>query len=112
MQADPQNDTCNPLRYVPNKPINIVAAVLYFLVAIALTYSAFTLSYEVELTDIDQIRYKANYMLVLTIGAYCEGLGFVFRLILRNNLHSTGIYIVQYLFVVLSVSTSLRSIQK
>ena len=28
---------CNPLRYVPNEAINIVAAVLYFIVAIILT---------------------------------------------------------------------------
>jgi hypothetical protein len=34
---------CNPLRYVPNEPINIVAAVLYFTVAIILTICAFSL---------------------------------------------------------------------
>jgi hypothetical protein len=45
-------------------------------------------------------------MLCLVIGAYCEGLGFVFRLVLRNNIHSNGVYIVMYLFVVLSVSPS------
>jgi hypothetical protein len=33
---------CNPLRYVPNEPINIVAAVLYFIVAIILTICAFS----------------------------------------------------------------------
>jgi hypothetical protein len=52
---------------------------------------------------LDTIKQRANYMLCLVIGAYCEGLGFVFRLVLRNNLHSSGIYIVMYLFIVLSV---------
>ena len=44
-------------------------------------------------------------MLCLVIGAYCEGLGLVFRLMVRSDVHSTGKYIVMYLFVVLSVST-------
>lgn len=43
-------------------------------------------------------------MLVLVIGTYCEAIGLVLRVVLRNNLHSQGLYIVQYLFVVLSVS--------
>lgn len=42
-------------------------------------------------------------MLCLVIGTYTEGLGLVLRIVLRNNLHSEGIYIAQYLFVVLSV---------
>ena len=43
-------------------------------------------------------------MLCLIIGAYCEGLGLCFRLMVRSDVHSTGKYIVMYLFVVLSVS--------
>ena len=117
-QADPANDqcvrsletvisdradrcSCNPLRYVPNEAINALAAALYFIVAIALTYSEFR-----SLTSCSRIvnyRWRANYMLCLVIGAYCEGLGLAMRLALRNNLHSQGIYIVMYLFVVLSV---------
>lgn len=34
---------CNPLRYVPNEAINIVAAVLYFIVAIILTTCEFAI---------------------------------------------------------------------
>jgi hypothetical protein len=45
-------------------------------------------------------------MLCLVIGTYCEAIGLVLRVVLRNNPHSTGLYIVQYLFVVLSVSLS------
>ncbi|ORX36045.1 putative integral to membrane protein [Kockovaella imperatae] len=86
--VDPSQDTCNPLRYVPSIPLNAVAAALYFTVAIILTF----LNY----------KWRANYMLCLVIGAYCEGLGLALRLALRNNLHSSGLYIVMYLFVVLS----------
>lgn len=42
-------------------------------------------------------------MLALVIGAYCEGLGLAFRLMTRSDVHSSGKYIVMYLFVVLSV---------
>ena len=50
------------------------------------------------------IRWRANYFLCLVIGAYCEAIGNLLRVILRNNLHSIGLYIAQYAFVVLSVS--------
>ncbi|RSH92801.1 hypothetical protein EHS25_008247 [Saitozyma podzolica] len=86
--ANPSKDTCNPLRYVPNKAANIVGAVLYFVVAIALTVQHF--------------RFRANYFLCLVIGAYCEAIGLVLRIIFRNQLHSQGVYIAMYLFVVLS----------
>jgi hypothetical protein len=43
-------------------------------------------------------------MLSLVIGAYCEAIGMVMRIVFRTNPHSSGVYIVQYLFVVLSVS--------
>ncbi|WVQ97387.1 hypothetical protein IAU59_004499 [Kwoniella sp. CBS 9459] len=86
--ADPSTDRCNPLRYIPNKAINIAAAVLYFIVAAILTFWSF--------------RKRANYFLCLVIGAWCEGLGLVLRVVFRNNPHSTGLYIVCYLFVVLS----------
>lgn len=42
-------------------------------------------------------------MLCLVIGAYCEGIGIIFRLVFRNNPHSQAVYILLYLFVVLSV---------
>jgi hypothetical protein len=44
--------------------------------------------------------------MVLVIGAWCEGIGLALRLGVRQNLHSTGLYIAQYLFVVLSVGHS------
>ncbi|WVQ85253.1 hypothetical protein IAT38_007418 [Cryptococcus sp. DSM 104549] len=86
--ADPSTDICNPLRYIPNKAINIAAAVLYFAVAAVLTFHSF--------------RRKANWFMCLVIGAWCEGIGLVLRVAFRNNPHSSGLYIVCYLFVVLS----------
>ena len=52
----------------------------------------------------DSIRRRANYFLCLVIGAWFEGLGLALRLALRNDPHNQGLYIVSYLFVVLSVS--------
>ncbi|ADV20937.1 integral membrane protein [Cryptococcus gattii Ru294] len=86
--ASPSTDMCNPMRYIPNKGINIAAAILYFLVAAILTFHAF--------------RQKANYFLALVIGAWCEGIGMALRIAFRTNPHSSGLYIVCYLFVVLS----------
>ncbi|WVR05957.1 hypothetical protein IAU60_002984 [Kwoniella sp. DSM 27419] len=86
--ASPSTDRCNPLRYIPNKAINIAAAVLYFIVAAILTFHAF--------------RKPANWFLALVIGAWFEGLGLVLRVVFRTNPHGTGLYIVCYLFVVLS----------
>jgi hypothetical protein len=57
---------------------------------------------------VESWKYRANYMLCLVIGTYTEGLGLVLRIVLRNNPHSKGVYIVQYLFVVLSVSAVAR----
>ncbi len=57
------------------------------------------------------VQYGGKYFLCLVIGAWCEALGLILRIPLRSNIHSTGIYIVMYLFVVLSVSqTSIRSL--
>ena len=51
-------------------------------------------------------------MLCLVIGTYCEAIGLVLRVVLRKNPHSTGLYIVQYLFVVLSVSAHRRDTRR
>lgn len=61
---------------------------LYFIVALILFYRNY--------------RQRANWFLALVIGAFCEGIGLLLRIPLRNNPHSTGLYIVMYLFVVLS----------
>ncbi|KIR43653.1 integral membrane protein [Cryptococcus deuterogattii 99/473] len=73
--ADPANDICNPLRYVPNKVLNCLGAALFFIVAAALTFF---------------------------IGAWFEGVGFVLRVLMRDNLHSLNLYIVANLFIILA----------
>ncbi|KAK4686239.1 hypothetical protein P7C73_g3894, partial [Tremellales sp. Uapishka_1] len=54
-------------------------------------------------------RYRAKYMLALVIGAWCEAIGLVLRIPLRTNVQSNGLYIVMYLFVVLSVSANFQT---
>jgi hypothetical protein len=113
IQARLMRCRCNPLRYVPNKAANIVGAVLYFVVAIALTVrecgsccveSTLSLadSHRPPADPSEHFRFRANYFLCLVIGAYCEAIGLVLRIIFRNQLHSQGVYIAMYLFVVLS----------
>nr|ODN93119.1 integral membrane protein [Cryptococcus depauperatus CBS 7841] len=86
--ADPATDICNPFRYVPNKGLNIAATVFCLSTSVVLTFYS--------------VRKPANYFLAFVIGAWCEGLGLALRIVLRTNLHNTGMYIVCYLFVVLS----------
>ncbi|OCF31122.1 hypothetical protein I317_07557 [Kwoniella heveanensis CBS 569] len=86
--ADPANDPCNILKYIPNLGANAVASVLYFLTAIALTYQ--------------QFRHRARWMLVLTIGAWAEGVGIALRLYYRQKPQVTSSYIAMNTVVVLS----------
>lgn len=86
--GDPQADVCNPLRYIPRLWAAILALSLYFIVAILLTIQLY--------------RHGGKFFLCLVIGAYCEGFGLAMRIPFRTSPHSRGIYIVQYLFVVLS----------
>ncbi|ODN84437.1 hypothetical protein L202_00387 [Cryptococcus amylolentus CBS 6039] len=84
---DPANDICNPLRYIPNKALNCLAAALYFIVAGILTFWA--------------VRRKANYFLCLPISCWFEGVGFVLRVVFRQDVHQLTVYIVANLFVIL-----------
>ncbi|KAH8088115.1 integral to membrane protein [Filobasidium floriforme] len=86
--ANPSEDRCNPLRYIPVIWGAITALVLYFIVAILLTVQFF--------------RYGGKYFLCLVIGCYCYGIGLCMRIPFRSDPHNTTIYIVQYLFIVLS----------
>ncbi|WVQ70918.1 hypothetical protein IAR50_000443 [Cryptococcus sp. DSM 104548] len=86
--ADPAHDICNPLRYIPNKALNILAAALFFLVALILSIWAF--------------KRKANYFLAIVVGAWAEGVGFVLRVVLRKNVHSVPLYVICNLFIILS----------
>lgn len=89
---NPREDTCNPVRYIPQLWGAILSLTLYFVASILLTVQFW--------------RYGGKYFLCLVIGGYCEGIGLTMRIPFRNDPHNTAIYIVQYLFIVLSVSLS------
>ncbi|KAG2156118.1 RTA1-like protein [Suillus clintonianus] len=85
---DPRNDPCNALGYIANNTLTAVAFGFVLLTALIQTY---------------QIIYKgARWMLPLVIGEYIYVIGFGFRFALHNNPDSLGIYIAEYLMIVLS----------
>ncbi|KAG8741706.1 hypothetical protein FRC12_015576, partial [Ceratobasidium sp. 428] len=85
---DPYNDPYNPLRYIPSNALTGVSFGLYFLTA---TFLALCMR-----------KWGARWMMCLVIGAYTFSLGLALRFGLAKNPHSKGIYIAEYLFVVLS----------
>ncbi|QRW02251.1 RTA1-like protein [Ceratobasidium sp. AG-Ba] len=85
---DPYNDPYNPLRYIPSNILTGVSFALYFLTATALALC--------------MRKWGAKWMMCLVIGAYTFSIGLALRFGLSKNPHSKGIYIAEYLFVVLS----------
>jgi len=86
---DPKHDVFNPLRYIANNVLTSVALALFLATTVALFANMW--------------RWGAKFMLPMTIGGltYCVGLS------LRFGLHyhpdsGQGLYIPEYLFVVLS----------
>ncbi|KAI6003842.1 RTA1-like protein [Pisolithus albus] len=77
----------NPLGYVPSNTLTGIAIAV--VLAIALTLSFLSL------------RYRTTWMLALVIGQYCYAIGFGLRFALHSHPDSSGIYIVEYLFIVL-----------
>ena len=99
--------------FVPSLPLGVVGLVLFALSSVALWAHWFRTN-------------RRRYMLTLTISMVCESnfvcdssqcpsephadmtrpagmtLGFLFRLIYRSNYTSLGLYIIQYMFVLLS----------
>ncbi|KAG1866557.1 RTA1-like protein [Suillus subalutaceus] len=85
---DPRNDPCNALGYIANNTLTAIAFSLVLLVALIQTY---------------QIIYKGGkWMLPMVLGEYIYVIGFGFRFALHYNPDSLGIYIAEYLMIVLS----------
>lgn len=84
-----QPDSITP--YVPNLAGNTVFGILYTLISLILFYHVFFTGSKVD-----------KWALVLPIGSSFEALGFWLRIALRTNQSSQPIYIVMYLFIVLS----------
>jgi len=86
--ADPRADPYNPLKYIASNTLTAIAFTLILLVAFTQTFLTW--------------KYKAKFMLSMTIGAYTFAFGIGTRFGLHVHPESKGIYIVEYLFVVLS----------
>ncbi|KAJ7591041.1 RTA1-like protein [Mycena floridula] len=87
--ADPKNDVFNPLRYIANNALTAVAFALILLVAFSQTWC--------------MIKWpSAKWMMSMVIGAYTFATGLGLRFGLHSHPESKGIYIAEYLFVVLS----------
>ncbi|KAI0053561.1 RTA1-like protein [Auriscalpium vulgare] len=86
--ADPKNDPYNPLGYIASNTLTGVALGLILSVALVQTFSMF--------------KWGAWWMLAMVIGEYTFALGIASRIGLNKNPESQGIYIIEYLFVVLS----------
>ncbi|KAG2341358.1 RTA1-domain-containing protein [Suillus weaverae] len=92
---DPRNDPCNALGYIANNTLTAVAFGFVLLIAFIQTY---------------RIIYKgARWMLSMVIGEYSTFkshdfyvMGFGFRFALHYNPDSLGIFIAEYLMIVLS----------
>jgi len=84
----PNLDPFNPLRYIAS---NVLTAIAFSLVmAVALTQTFWT------------YKYRAKFMLAMTIGCYTFALGLATRFGMHVHPESKGIYIAEYLFTVLS----------
>ncbi|KAG2077360.1 RTA1-domain-containing protein [Suillus decipiens] len=84
----PSNDPCNDLGYIASNSATAVAFSLVLLIAFIQTY---------------HIIYKGTrWMWPMVIGEYIYGIGFGFRFALHYNPDSLGIYIAEYLLIVLS----------
>jgi hypothetical protein len=86
--ADPKNDPYNPLRYIATNSLTATAFGLVLLVGI--------------LQSLCIWKWGAKWMSSMTIGAYTFALGIALRFGLHEQPQSRGLYIAEYLFVVLS----------
>ncbi|KZP32996.1 RTA1-domain-containing protein [Athelia psychrophila] len=86
--ADPKDDPYNPLKYIANDVLTAIAFTLVVLVAFIQTWFTW--------------KWKTRFMLSMVIGEYTFALGLAMRFGLHTNPEGKGLYIVEYLFVVLS----------
>ncbi|KAJ6490400.1 RTA1-like protein [Mycena vitilis] len=86
--ADPANDPFNPLRYIASDVLTAIAFALIILVALIQSWFIH--------------KWGAKFMLSMVIGAYTFAFGIGTRFGLHTHPESKGIYIIEYLFVVLS----------
>ncbi|KIJ70506.1 hypothetical protein HYDPIDRAFT_23606 [Hydnomerulius pinastri MD-312] len=85
---DPKDDPYNALRYIASNTLTAIAFAVVMAVALIQTFYTF--------------RYGAKWMLAMVIGEYTYVIGFGCRFGLHYHPDSEGIYIAEYLFIVLS----------
>ncbi|KAF5344104.1 hypothetical protein D9758_008893 [Tetrapyrgos nigripes] len=86
--ADPRHDPYNPLKYIASNVLTAVAFTLLILTGLAQTWCL--------------RKWGAKWMSVMTIGIYTFSFGIGIRFGLHEHPESKGLYIVEYLLVVLS----------
>ncbi|KDQ64594.1 hypothetical protein JAAARDRAFT_28237 [Jaapia argillacea MUCL 33604] len=86
--ADPKDDPYNPLRYIASNALTAVAFSLVLLCALFQSYA--------------MRKWGAIWMMCMVIGEYTFATGIALRFGLHKNPDSKGIYIAEYLLVVLS----------
>ncbi|KAF7292330.1 RTA1-domain-containing protein [Mycena chlorophos] len=112
---DPQNDPYNPLRYIASNVLTAIAFWRIHLVVDAFRLYVLPLLIDgqlnafqalvmvVALTQTWMVRkWGAKFMLSMVIGCYTFAFGIGTRFGLHTHPESKGIYIIEYLFVVLS----------
>ncbi|KAF8312247.1 RTA1-domain-containing protein [Clavulina sp. PMI_390] len=88
--ADPKHDLNNPLRYIPSNVLTGISVSLYFIISCTMLWL------------LNKSRWSARYMLCVIIGGFCMAFGLAMRFALAKKPDNSGIYIVEYMFVVLS----------
>jgi len=86
--ADPANDIYNPLRYIASNVLTAISFALVMVVALSQTFLMW--------------RIGGQFMLSMTIACFTFAVGLGLRFGLHAQPESKGIYIAEYLFVVLS----------
>ncbi|KAK7470573.1 hypothetical protein VKT23_001997 [Stygiomarasmius scandens] len=86
--ADPRHDPYNPLKYIASNTLTAIAFSLLLATGLAQTWCI--------------KKWGAKWMLSMTIGIYTFSFGIGTRFGLHQFPESKGLYIVEYLFVVLS----------
>ncbi|KAJ7044526.1 RTA1-domain-containing protein [Mycena alexandri] len=85
---DPKNDPCNALRAIAS---NVLTAIAFSLVVLVGLIQSFYIR-----------KWGAKFMLAMTIGCFTFAFGIGTRFGLHVHPDSKGLYIIEYLFVVLS----------
>jgi len=88
LESRDSSDPNNPLGYIASNSLTTVGISIVLVIALIHTFWTF--------------RYRPKWMLALVIGEYCYAVGFAIRYLVHSNPDSTGIYIAEDMFIVLS----------